>query len=131
MPICSTMRFNAISVLSFLVSSIEARARVRSGINGEKALGLDLSVSLRRREAGVTQQLLDRAKIAAGAQEVSRKTVPQGMRGRGLRKTEVPAQQLHLTLHKARVEGAAASTDKERILPGQRVRAGGQIVGDR
>ena len=74
---------------------------MRRIVDGEEALGFDRSIALRRRQAGVAQQLLDRAQIAAGAEKMRRKAVPQGMRGRGVGKAEKAAQRRHLPLHRA------------------------------
>ena len=104
---------------------------VRRLVYLQQVLGLDLGVALGGRQAGVAEQFLDRAQIAAAAQEMRRETVPQRVRGRGLGEAEHAAQGLHLALHEARAKGAAARADKERPVLGQRIGAGGEIVGDR
>src|SRR6516164_9603962 len=117
MPICSTNRFRAISSPTFLICPTGMGAGVRGLVNGKEALGLDRGVALCRRQAGVTEKLLDRAQITAGIEKVSCKAVPQRMRGRCLRQIEKTAQRRHLPLHQARIERAASSPDKQRPLP--------------
>src|SRR5215467_9618217 len=109
-PICRTMRFKAMPVLS----SLEMGSRVRSIVNRKEARGLDRGVALCSREAGVAQQLLDGAQIAAGSEQVGCKTVAEGVRGRGFRQAEETAQRRHLSLHNPRIERPAAAADKER-----------------
>ena len=67
----------------------EARAGMRRIVDGEEALGFDRGIALGRRQAGVAQQFLDRAQIAAGAEKMRRKAVPQRVRGRGVRQAEM------------------------------------------
>jgi hypothetical protein len=59
------------------------------------------------------------------------KAVPQGMRGRRLRETEIAAQQCHLPLHFARAQSPATGSDEKRTLSGQLEGAGGEIIGNR
>ena len=66
-------------------------AGVRGVVDGEEALGLDRSIALGRREARMTQQFLNRAKIAARTEEVGCKAVPQGVRGRRFGEAEKTA----------------------------------------
>ena len=69
-------------------SGVSLRARVRRLVDGEQALGLDAGVALRRRQAGVPEQFLDRPQVAAAAEQVRREAVPQGMRRRSLRQPQ-------------------------------------------
>src|SRR5262245_6323065 len=104
---------------------------MRRIVDGEEAFGVDRSIALCRRQAGMTQQLLNRTQIAASTEEVRRKAVSQGMRGGGFRKTEMGAQRRHPPLYLTRVERPAAGAGEERSIPRQRVRAGGKVVGHR
>src|SRR5262245_41548093 len=114
MPICSTMRFRAMSasiqVTPTLVSlnpAGEPRAGVRGMINREQALALDRSVALGRRQAGMTQKLLNGAEITAGTEQVSSKAVTQSVRRRAFGEPEQPAHSLHPALHETGIEGPA------------------------
>src|SRR5918911_3344668 len=131
MPICSTIRFEAIlaSPLSGLGPPIQMGAGMRRIIDGEKTFGLDRGVALRGGQAGMAQQLLNGAQVASGVEQMRRKAVPQSMRGGGLRQPELSAKRLHQALHRARVERPAAGADKERALLAQRMRAGGKVIG--
>src|SRR6516162_5150267 len=100
MPICSTMRLRAMPVLS----PLKMRARVSGLVNRQKALGFDRGVALCRRQACVTQQLLDGAQIAAGTEQMGCKAVAESVRGRGFGQTQTNAQRGHLALHDPRVE---------------------------
>src|SRR5215470_13380298 len=138
MPICRTMRFNAIAAslqirlnLPSLMAAGEARAGVCRVVNREQALCLDGGVTLRRRQTGVPQQFLDRPQIAAGAEEMGGKAVPQGVRGLRFGETQIPTNRLHLALYKTRVEWPAPCADKERPIRRQRMGAGGEIISDR
>src|SRR5215469_14391469 len=107
MPICRTMRFKAISASpQTLPKPISSDRCVRAARGG----------GLRRRKAGVTQQFLDRPQIAAGAEEMGRKTVPQRVRRRRFGKTQIPADRFHLALHQTRVKRPAPCADKERTV---------------
>src|SRR6187551_368132 len=63
-------------------SALAAHLRPRMGgaIDRAQAGGVDVGVALGGREAGVAQQLLDGAQVAAGRQQVGRKGVPERMR---------------------------------------------------
>src|SRR4051812_41942546 len=85
---------------------------VDGGEAGRGALG----VALRGRGAGVAEQLLDRAEIAAAGEEVRRETVAERVRRRGLREAKGDAEFLHLPLYEARVERPATCADEERSV---------------
>ena len=55
----------------------------------------------------MAKQFLDGPQIAAHGQKVRGEAVPQGVRRRGVRQAEQPAQFLHLTLDDARPQRAA------------------------
>ena len=104
---------------------------MRRVIDRKQTVGLDRGIALRRRQTGVAEQLLDRAQVAAAAQEMSRKTVPQRVRRRTFGEAEQAAQRLHLPLHLARAESIAAGADEERAVAGKRIRTDRDIFGDR
>src|SRR5262249_7103614 len=58
-------RFEPLRFLSSLTIAGEPRAGVRRVIDREEPLGLDRGVALRRRQARIPQQLLNRPQIAA------------------------------------------------------------------
>src|SRR5208283_6121020 len=68
---------NVALTLGLPVVAGEPRAGVGGIVDREQTRGFDRCVALGRGQAGVTQQLLDRAQIAAGAQQVGRKAMPQ------------------------------------------------------
>ena len=108
-----------------------AGAGMRVVVDRQQTLGLDRGVALGRRQAGMAEQFLDRAQVAAGAEQVRRKAVAQRMRRRGRRQAEITAQCLHLPLHQARMQRPAARADKQRLVRGEPIRTHGEIVGDR
>ena len=55
---------------------------VGAGVGLEQKLAVDLGIALRGREAGVAEQLLDRAQISAGAEEMGGEGVAERMRRR-------------------------------------------------
>ena len=57
-------------------------ARVSGIVDGEEPCRIDRGVALRRRQAGMAEQFLDGAQIAAPGQQVRRETVTQRMRRR-------------------------------------------------
>src|SRR5260370_42606861 len=87
-----------------IILPIYMRARVCGIVNSEEAFRLDRRVALCRRQARVTQQLLNRAQIAAGTKEMGCKAVPQGVRGGRFGEAEKTAQRDHLALHDPRIE---------------------------
>ena len=61
-------------------STTRSGARVRFSVDIKNMTGVDMSVALGRREAGVAQKLLNRTEIRATLQEVGGEAVPQGVR---------------------------------------------------
>ena len=61
-------------------ASLPLRPRMGGAIDGAEARGVDVGVALGGRQAGVAQQLLDGAQIAAGAQQVGGEGMAQRMR---------------------------------------------------
>src|SRR5207249_4929277 len=104
------------------VLETEMRAGMRRVIDREEAFGLDRSVALCRRQAGMAQEFLNGAQIAAASEEMGGETVAQRVRGRGFGQTEKTAQRRHLPLHDPGVERPAAATDKKRAVLGQQER---------
>ena len=56
------------------------RTRVRFPVHLEQLRGVDVRVALRRAEARVAEQLLDRAQVRAALQQMRRERVPQRVR---------------------------------------------------
>src|SRR5579884_2899765 len=106
------------------------RARMGGLVDGEEAFGFDAGVALRRRQAGVAEEFLDRAQIAARSEEVRRETVAQRVRRRRFGQPEIAAQRRHLPLHQARVERPAACADEKRPVLWKRKRTSREIGGD-
>src|SRR5215207_8215283 len=77
---------------------------------------LNLGVDLRRGEAGVTEQLLDRAEIRAALEQVGRERVPQRMRGDPSRDRRLPDPALQPAAHVRWVKPPPALRQKQRIL---------------
>src|SRR5690242_18312269 len=96
-------------------------------VNGDEALRIDGGVALRRRQAGMAQQLLDGAEVAAARQQMRGETVPERVRRRRIRQAQRDAQLLHLLLYEARVERAAAGADEERLAGRKAPGTGGEI----
>ncbi len=93
--------------------------------------GVDLGVDLRRRQAGMPEQLLDGAQVPSPAEEMGREGVAERV-GRGaVGQAEGAAQALHGELDDAGREGAAPHADEERVVGGERMRAEGEIGLDR
>src|SRR5206468_2690410 len=78
--------------------------RVRAVIDLAEPARVDVAVHLRRRERGVTEQLLDRAEIGAALEQVGCERMPEPVR-----MTEDPA-------HRARVEPSAPHREKEGLV---------------
>jgi hypothetical protein len=70
-------------------------AWVRSVESGQQPPRLYFGITLRRGQAGMAKQLLNRAQIPAMGQEMRREGVPEGMRGSGIGQTEDAAQLFH------------------------------------
>src|SRR5437879_8349588 len=69
------------------------RPRMRRAIDGAEAGRIDVGVALGGREAGVAQQFLDGAQIAAGAQEVRGEGVTQGVRRHAVGQPELRSEE--------------------------------------
>src|SRR3546814_15123229 len=68
----------------------------------------------------MAEQLLDGAKVDAGAEKVGGEAVAQGARRRRVGKAQQGAQHPHLALRDGRMERAAAGRDEERARPVER-----------
>src|SRR5450759_91550 len=81
------------------MSGIESRAisgaRVRGAVDFQQPLAVDAGVDLRGRERGMAAQFLDRAQVAAAAQQVGREGMPQRMRRRTVGQAQRAAQPFH------------------------------------
>ena len=80
---------------------------------------VDRRVNLRRREAGVAEQFLDRPKVAAPAQEMGGEGMAQRVGGGRFRKPERAAQPLRRQLDDSRRQRAAARADEQRAVLGE------------
>lgn len=74
--------------------------------------GLDLSIDLRRRQAGMAQQGLNRPQISAVGQQLRRETLTQGVRG-GTGQAERAAQDLHLFAQDRSLQALTAGAVEE------------------
>ena len=106
-------------------------ARVGRPVGGEKPGLVDLSVALRGREAGVAQELLDRAQVAAACEQMGGEAVAERVRGRRDRQAERAPQPRHGLLHEPGLKPLAAHAHEEGIARFEPVRAGGKVIGDR
>ena len=71
------------------------RPRMGGAIDRIQALGVDVGIALRRRQAGMPQQLLDGPQIAAGAQQMGGEGVAKRVRRHALGQAESAAQVAH------------------------------------
>ena len=96
---------------------------MRLRVHPEKLRGVDVSISLRRAETRVSEQLLNRAKIRTALQQMRRKRMPQRVRahaGSHAARRRVPA---HETVDAANGKTCAAIVDEQRIGHGARASA--------
>ena len=68
---------------------------MRRPIHLEQPLGVDAGIDLRGRERGVTEQFLDRAKVAAARQKMRREGMPQSVRRGAVGQAQSAPQPLH------------------------------------
>src|SRR6476661_4979925 len=87
-------------------------AGMRAAIDFKQPLRVDAGINLGRRERRVAEQFLNCAEVAAAAQEVGRKRMPQCVGRGGVRQAECAAQPLHGQLDDARAQGASAGADE-------------------
>src|SRR5690606_27607492 len=66
--------------------------RMRPVIDVEQPRAVDAGIDLRRRQAGVAQQFLDRAQVAAIGEQMRGEGMAQGVRRRRIRQVERAAQ---------------------------------------
>src|SRR5262249_41943514 len=69
-----------------IVVPCTSSSRVRAVIGVHQTAQVDVRVPLRRRRAGVAEQLLDGAQVGAGPEQVGREGVPKRVRGRARRR---------------------------------------------
>src|SRR6185369_2779720 len=96
--------------------------RVRALIHCQKPLAVDAGIDLRGRERGVAEQFLDRAQIAAAAEQMGGEGMPQRMRRGAVGQAERAAQPLHGELDDSWRQWSAARADEDRAGRGQRMR---------
>src|SRR4051812_36416326 len=92
----------------------ESAARMRGAIDFQEPLAVDAGIDLRGRERGVTEQFLNRAQVAAAAEQMGGKGMPQRMRRRAVGQAERAAQPFHGELDDPRAERTAARPDEDR-----------------
>src|SRR5262249_51145498 len=88
---------------------------MRLRVDAEELCGVDVSISLRRAEARVAEQLLDRAKIRATLQQMRRKRVAQRMRAHARPHAARGGMPAHETIDAADCETSAAIVHEERL----------------
>ena len=81
-----------------------AQERGRAVVDAAQPAGVHVAVDLRRRERGVSEQLLDRAQVGTALEQVRREGVAEAVRMR------------QDSADRARVEPAAARREEERVL---------------
>src|SRR5262245_48500553 len=107
------------------------RPRMGGAIDGAEAGGIDVGVALCGRKAGVPQELLDGAKVAAGAQEVRGEGVAERMRRYAVGEPQLMAQLAYALLHDGGIEWPAARAQEEGVAGAERLEVGAGIaVGD-
>jgi hypothetical protein len=97
-------------------------------VDGSQALVIDRSVAGRRREAGMAEQLLNGAEIAAAGEEMRRKAVAQRMRGGSLRQSQLGTQPCQRSLNATRHKRRAVPADEERPVEFEAERTGRQVI---
>ena len=107
-------RYHAVTATTSRASAALPHLRPRMGgpVNGAQSRGVDVGVALGRREARMSQQFLDGAQIAAGAQQVGGEGMAQGVRRHTFRQSELVTQFAHALLHDRRVERRAARAEE-------------------
>src|SRR5438128_1994820 len=86
--------------------------RVRLVVGFHQSAEVDVRVALRRREARMTEQLLDGAQIGARAEQVGREGVPERVRSRFVGASRREHVTLHVARDASRREPAAAGVAK-------------------
>ena len=77
---------------SYSVGAVVFARRVCGIESGQHVRGVNRRVAHCRRNARMTQQLLDGAQIGAGREQMGGETVPQGVRCRSERKAPLPGR---------------------------------------
>ena len=83
---------------------------MREVINFFKALNGHVRINLGGRQTGVSEQLLDTAKICTGIEQMRSKTVPQGVRGQSGIQTGIAKILLLFSFNKAAGSAFCCST---------------------
>jgi len=100
-------------------------------IDFKKPRSVDAGIDLGRRQAGMAEQFLDGAQIAAAGQKMGGEGVAQCMWGRRIGQAEGASQLLHLSLDDGRLQWATAGAAEKGLLIGQMVGADIAVTGDR
>jgi hypothetical protein len=82
----------------------------------QQKLAVDLSVALRGRKARVSEQLLDRPQIGAGAEQMRGEGVPERMRRRSVWQPKRAPRPGNHELDDAGLKRHAAHADEQRIV---------------
>src|SRR3981189_216127 len=109
--------------MSGFESEADSGAGVRRLVDFQQPLAVDTGINLRGRKRRVAEQFLDRAQIAAAAQQMSGKRMPQRMWRRTVGQAERAAQSLHGQLNDPRAERATARADEDGTSRGELMRA--------
>ena len=96
---------------------------MRLRVHPEKLRGVDVSISLRRAETRVAEELLDRAEIRASLQQMRRKRMTQSMRTHAGPDTARGGIATDETVDAANGKTCAAIVDEQRIGHGARASA--------
>ena len=110
--VIEALRYNPVSRLSRLVAF---RARVRLLVDVEQPAHVEVGVALRGAELRVAEQLLNRPQVGAGAEQMGREGVPQGVWTDALRNRGCARRLAHDAIDAARGQAAALEIQEERI----------------
>src|SRR5215472_7353688 len=88
---------------------------MRLRVDPEELCGVDVSISLRRAEARVAEELLDRTQIGAALQQMRRKRVTQGVRAHTGPHAARRGIAAHEAIDTAHSESGSAIVDEERF----------------
>ena len=96
---------------------------MRVAIDVEQPRRVDLGVDLRRRQAGVAEQFLERAQVGAARQQMGREAVAKRVRRQAVGQAEPRPRAAHRAAHEVGIERPALGADEQRHVARQRTRA--------
>src|SRR5262245_18374080 len=102
--------------------------RMRIPIHLGELRRVQVRVLLRRRERGMAEQLLDRAEIRAGLEQVRRERVTEGVRRDLFRKPRGPEAPLEQARPRARRQTSPARGDEKRLALAERLASAGTLL---